>query len=134
MSNDIQGLISLMKQKRQSSGYSIRKLSRVIGISFSSLARIERGDGLPDNYSQVKIMEWRGEEIPSNMEKFKTNKKQSFGLLPRHLWLKERIKDCISALQSIEKNEDWDFYLTKSLEFANEIKYACEEWEKYYDE
>jgi len=60
--------------------------------------------------------------------------KQSSDLLPRHLWLKERIKDCISALQSIEKNEDWNFYLKKSLEFANEIKYACEEWGKYYDE
>lgn len=51
-----------MKRKRQAEGLSIRALSAVIGVSFSSLARIERGDGEPDNNSAIRIIEWLGQE------------------------------------------------------------------------
>ena len=50
----------------------------------------------------------------------------------RHFWLKDRIKDCISALQRIQETEDWELYLKQSLALANEIKYAATEWEKCY--
>lgn len=61
-----------------------------------------------------------------------TSDKPPLGLTPRHFWLKNRIKDCITALQRLEETENWDLYLKESLSFANEIKYAAEEWEKYY--
>lgn len=62
MSLDTKKLIAVMKRKREAEGLSIRALSSVIGVSFSSLARIERGDGEPDNNSSIRIMEWLGKE------------------------------------------------------------------------
>ncbi len=62
MNEDINKLIDLLKRKREAEGYSIRKLSTIIGISFSSLARIERGEGEPDNNSRIRILEWLGED------------------------------------------------------------------------
>jgi hypothetical protein len=33
-----------------------------VGISFSTLARLERGAGLPDNNSKIGLLEWLGED------------------------------------------------------------------------
>lgn len=55
-------LLNLMKEKREAQGYSLRKLSSVIGVSFSTLARIERGDGEPDNNTKIRILEWLGDD------------------------------------------------------------------------
>jgi transcriptional regulator with XRE-family HTH domain len=55
-------LIEAFQQKRQAEGYSLRKLSTVIGVSFSSLARMERGEGEPDHNSRIRILEWLREE------------------------------------------------------------------------
>ena len=53
-------LISALKRKRQAEGYSLRKLSKIIGVSFSSLARMEREEGCPDHNSRIRILEWLG--------------------------------------------------------------------------
>lgn len=58
--------------------------------------------------------------------------KPPLGIIPRHFWFKNRIKECIEALKRLEKNNDWELYLKQSLRLANEIKYAATEWEKYY--
>lgn len=63
-----------------------------------------------------------------------TMTKPPLGIIPRHFWYKNRVKDCIDALKRIEETEDWGLYLKQSLKFANEIKYACEQWEKFYYE
>lgn len=55
-----QKLIDAVKRKRESEGLSIRALSSLIGVSFSTLARIERGEGLPDNNSKIRLLEWLG--------------------------------------------------------------------------
>ena len=55
-------LISALKRKRDAEGLSIRALSTIIGVSFSTLARIERGDGGPDNNSLIRILDWLGED------------------------------------------------------------------------
>ena len=57
-----QMLIDALKKKREAEGYSLRSLSSVIGVSFSSLARMERGEGEPDNNSRIRILEWLGED------------------------------------------------------------------------
>lgn len=62
MNFDSKKLVAVMKRKRQAEGLSIRALSAIIGVSFSSLARIERGDGEPDNNSAIRIIEWLGLE------------------------------------------------------------------------
>lgn len=53
-------LIRAIRRKREAEGLSIRALSAAIGVSFSTLARIERGEGLPDNNSKIRLMEWLG--------------------------------------------------------------------------
>lgn len=53
-------LVGAVKRKREADGLSLRALSAVVGISFSTLARIERGDGLPDNNSKIRLLEWLG--------------------------------------------------------------------------
>lgn len=60
MSVDIGKLIEALKRKREAEGLSLRKLSAQIGVSFSTLARIERGDGAPDNNSLLRILDWLG--------------------------------------------------------------------------
>jgi transcriptional regulator with XRE-family HTH domain len=60
MSMNFKKLVKVMKRKRQAEGLSIRALSAKIGVSFSSLARVERGDGEPDNNSAIRILEWLG--------------------------------------------------------------------------
>jgi len=61
-----------------------------------------------------------------------SSEKPPLGIIPRHFWFKNRIRDCILALQRLEDTENWDLYLRKSKELAIEIKYASEEWEKNY--
>ena len=57
-----QKLVTAVRNKRQAEGLSIRALSSIVGISFSTLARIERGEGLPDNNSRIRLTEWLGAE------------------------------------------------------------------------
>lgn len=53
-------LIRAVKMKREAEGLSIRALSEVVGVSFSTLARIERGEGQPDNNSKIRLLQWLG--------------------------------------------------------------------------
>lgn len=53
-------LIHAVKRKREAEGLSIRALSAAVGVSFSTLARIERGDGQPDNNSKIRLLQWLG--------------------------------------------------------------------------
>ena len=62
MSNFEEKLIKAVIEKRNRLGLSIRALSAQVGISFSTLARLERSDGLPDNNSKIRLLEWLGDE------------------------------------------------------------------------
>lgn len=62
MKTDTKKLIAALRKKREAEGLSIRALSSKIGVSFSSLARIERGEGQPDNNSTIRIIEWLGDD------------------------------------------------------------------------
>jgi transcriptional regulator with XRE-family HTH domain len=53
-------LVRAVKTKREAEGLSIRGLSAAVGVSFSTLARIERGEGQPDNNSKIRLLEWLG--------------------------------------------------------------------------
>jgi len=61
MKTDKEALVAALKAKRAADGLSLRSLSERIGVSFSSLARIERGEGQPDNNSTIRILEWLGD-------------------------------------------------------------------------
>lgn len=53
-------LVRAFSRKRERLGLSLRAVSGQTGISFSTLARIERGAGLPDNNSKIRLLEWLG--------------------------------------------------------------------------
>lgn len=53
-------LVAAVREKREAEGLSIRALSAIVGISFSTLARIERGEGEPDNNSKIRLLAWLG--------------------------------------------------------------------------
>jgi Zn-dependent peptidase ImmA (M78 family)/DNA-binding XRE family transcriptional regulator len=63
-------LINAVIAKRERLGLSIRALAAVVGISFSSLARMERGEGQPDNNSKVRLIEWLGEDAADLADEF----------------------------------------------------------------
>lgn len=60
MSSFEKKLIQAIKQKRGAEGLSIRALASTVGVSFSTLARIERGEGQPDNNSKIRLLQWLG--------------------------------------------------------------------------
>jgi Zn-dependent peptidase ImmA (M78 family) len=53
-------LVRAVREKREREGLSIRALSGIVGISFSTLARVERGEGSPDNNSKIRLLAWLG--------------------------------------------------------------------------
>ena len=53
-------LIAAVKRKREAEGLSLRALSARVGVSFSSLARLERGEGTPDNNTKIRLLEYLG--------------------------------------------------------------------------
>jgi transcriptional regulator with XRE-family HTH domain len=55
-------LVEVVREKREALGLSLRALSAIVGVSFSTLARIERGDGVPDNNSKIRLLEWLGQD------------------------------------------------------------------------
>lgn len=60
MSTFEEKLVQAVKRKREANGLSVRALSAAVGISFSTLARIERGEGQPDNNSKIRLLQWLG--------------------------------------------------------------------------
>lgn len=58
-------LVKAVRKKREAEGLSIRALAAAIGVSFSTLARIERGEGQPDNNSKIRLLQWLGADAES---------------------------------------------------------------------
>jgi transcriptional regulator with XRE-family HTH domain len=61
MSTFEEKLIKAVKEKREKDGLSLRALSTVVGVSFSTLARMERHEGQPDNNSKIRLLQWLGQ-------------------------------------------------------------------------
>lgn len=59
-------LAEAVKLKRESADLSIRKLSEQVGVSFSTLSRIERGQGEPDLTTKMRLLEWLGPDAPDS--------------------------------------------------------------------
>ena len=57
-------LLKTLKKRRLEEGFSLRSLSKIIGISFSTLARLEKGSNEtePDPNTKARIINWLGEE------------------------------------------------------------------------
>ena len=70
MSSFEEKLVRAVKKKREAEGLSIRALSTAVGVSFSTLARIERGEGQPDNNSKIRLLQWLGADAEDAGLKF----------------------------------------------------------------
>ena len=66
------------------------------------------------------------------MNEINTKLKPPLGLTPRHLWLYDRVQDCIAALSRLEREENYNEYRIRAHEFAQELLYCTTEWESYY--
>jgi transcriptional regulator with XRE-family HTH domain len=133
MSKEIKRLVTALKAKREASGSSLRTLSTQIGVSFSTLARIERGEGDPDNNSRIRILNWLGPDAATfglGFEKvafvhFRANKNVSSKTIKLLLETAAHIKTTMSQkatllhtlvgvdTREIEANDDEDFESAK---------------------
>lgn len=66
MDNFDEKLVAAVREKRNREGLSIRALATSVGVSFSTLARIERGEGSPDNNSKIRLLEWLGPDADAH--------------------------------------------------------------------
>ena len=57
------GLLHRVTDERTRQGLSLRSLGKVSGVSFSTLARVERGEGSFDAESERKLRIWLGEDV-----------------------------------------------------------------------
>ncbi len=53
-------LVEKVMRKRMTKGLSIRAVSDIVGVAFSSLARYERGEGKPDEQVRLRLERWLG--------------------------------------------------------------------------
>lgn len=51
--------------RRTQTGMSLRALGAALGVSFSTLARIERGAGQPDRHRQTVLTQWLDGTAPA---------------------------------------------------------------------
>lgn len=74
-----------LKRQRVSENLSLRQLEKVVGVSFSSLARLERGDGVPTDDVRERVERWleRGEASPPRI--------RAVGQAPWHLKIEARL-------------------------------------------
>lgn len=64
MDTNTRKLLQLLKNRREKDGLSLRALSEITGISFSTLSRLERDDydSEPDANTKARIITWLGDE------------------------------------------------------------------------
>lgn len=125
---------SAVKEKRLNSGLSLRALSEVVGVSFSSLARIERGEGTPDNNTAVRLLNWlgsSGEEFGLETEKaawvhFRASKSVASRTVELLLQVANNLRACYATDEGndiFEKGDD-------PFESAEPISLSKDEMEK----
>lgn len=55
-------LIEAIKNKRKTLQWSLRKVAEEIGVSFSTLSRLESLNTDPDTNTKVRLLNWLGDE------------------------------------------------------------------------
>ena len=72
-------LIERVQEKREIEGLSIRRLSALCGVSFSTLARLERGDGECSLETTRRLREWLGDDVSAELTAAQTAKAEALG-------------------------------------------------------
>lgn len=62
MDKESRKLVDLMILRREEIGISLRRLSEDIGVSFSTLSRLENGVTDPDETTKARLANWLGSD------------------------------------------------------------------------
>lgn len=77
MLDNEESLITDITVARIEADLSIRQLGGIIGVSFSTLARIERGEGRPSLETRVALLGWLGRDATREQEQLSMQGKTS---------------------------------------------------------
>ena len=94
-------LISAVALGRVEHGLSLRKLSEQIGVSFTTLARIERGDGAPSLSTRIALLEWLGLDATTEREQL-MRQSPDFSLRSRVGNLEFLVETLVEALRDLQ--------------------------------
>lgn len=72
-------LVEQVRLERQRQGISLRALSKQIGIAFSTLARVERGEGDYAPETERCLREWLGEDVSTVLSAAEIAKAEELG-------------------------------------------------------
>jgi transcriptional regulator with XRE-family HTH domain len=62
MDKSARKLVELATRRREQLGLSLRGLSEVVGISFATLSRLEKGSTEPDDTTKARLANWLGSD------------------------------------------------------------------------
>jgi len=127
-------LVAAVKRKREREGLSLRALSDIVGVSFSSLARIERGEGSPDNNSKIRLLEWLGPEADQEgltfdnvaFVHFRAGKNVASPTVQALL----NAGTCLKRAMSGQTTEDDEFSRTRPLDQPDPVPHSKDDLER----
>ncbi|MCS6874017.1 MAG: helix-turn-helix domain-containing protein [Pyrinomonadaceae bacterium] len=96
---DLKELGKRVKEQRERQGLSLRDLASQIGISASTLSRIEKGTGKPDADNIAKLASWLNIPVDRVMQKASSNDE---GLVV--YYLQEPVPEIVEAHLRADKN------------------------------
>ena len=129
MTDDPKGLVAVelvdrVKLERQRQRLSHRRLGSITGISFSTLARVERGEGSYDTETERRLRAWLGEDVGHLVSAAEQAKAQELGMLIA--------RSCSSEIQSLvieaTRAKDAEIYNLKRYQddLRRELEHARE--------
>ena len=80
-----------VKKAREDLGISIRTLATESGVSFSSIARAERGDGAYSSRSERALKVWLGDDVSGSISPQQERAAREIGIVIARAFQKEII-------------------------------------------
>ena len=80
-----------VKKSREDLGISIRTLAAESGVSFSSIARVERGDGTYSPRSERALKVWLGDDVSESLSPQQETAARELGIVIARAFQKEII-------------------------------------------
>ena len=94
-------LISDIILARLERGISVRQLGRETGVSFSSLARQERGEGRPSLVTRIALLEWLGRDATAERQQL-AHQSPNASLQTRVANLEFLLETLVQAVQDLQ--------------------------------
>jgi len=92
-------LATIVAHERTRQGLSLRALGKASGVAFSTLARVERGEGAYDQESERKLRLWLGEDVSTIVSAEEQEKAEELGRIMARACADEIMNIVRAALQ-----------------------------------